>query len=171
MPEELFPKDALESKIYFIRGRKVILDYVLAALYGVSTKRLNEQVRRNKERFPPDFMFQLSAAEAGGLRPQFATSKNRGGRRYLPYAFTEYGAIQAANVVRSDIAIKAGITVVRAFARLREMAYASKELAQRIDELDRRLGRHDEEIRAIVEVIKDLVSEPEKRRRRIGFTP
>src|SRR3979411_3413218 len=130
----------VESRILILRGHKVILDSDLAELYGVPAKRLNEQVKRNAERFPADFMFQLSAREHGFLRSQIATSKKgRGGRRYPPYAFTEHGAIMAATVLNSSRAVQMSVFVVRAFVRLREMLAANKSLAAKIDELENQI--------------------------------
>src|SRR5512136_1391896 len=127
----------VESVIFSIRGRRVILDSDLAKLYGVTTARLNEQVRRNPDRFPPDFMFSLSQQEFAALISQNATSKKRGGRRKPPNVFTEHGAIMAANVLNSGRAIEVGVYVVRAFVRLREMMGTNKEVVARLDELDR----------------------------------
>ncbi len=124
------------------RGHKVLLDAELAALYGISTARLNQQVRRNAERFPPDFMFQLTASEYGALMLQNATSKTgRGGRRKLPLAFTEHGAIMAATVLSSPRAVQMSVYVVRAFVKLRELLASNKELARRFDELETRMKR------------------------------
>ena len=175
----------IEEIIFLVRGQKVILDADLAALYGVATKRLNEQVRRNRSRFPEDFMFRLTAQEAASLRSQFATSKNeagtlrsqlvtsikgRGGRRYAPYAFTEHGAIMAASVLNSERAVKASIFVVRAFVKLREMLAAHKELVLKLAELESRVQGHDEQIVAIVEAIRQLMEPPpQPPRKRIGF--
>ena len=178
MSNEIVPQELIESKILLIRGYRVILDFSLAEIYGASTKRLNEQIQRNIKRFPPDFWFQLTSGEAKSLRSQFATSKGRGGRRYLPYAFTEYGAIQAANAVNSETAIQASIAVVRAFVKLREMVSANKELAIKLSELERRLSGHDTEIKAIVDVIRQLMngmSRPRDKhsgqKKQIGFKP
>ncbi|HET6992393.1 MAG TPA: ORF6N domain-containing protein, partial [Bacteroidia bacterium] len=132
-------KDALatiskteDSMIYLIRGHKVMIDEDLARIYGVTTKRLNEQVKRNLDRFPKDFMFQLTEKEIISLRSQFATSnEGKGGRRYAPYVFTEHGAVMLASVLNSPVAIKASIQVVKAFVRLREMLIANKELAEK----------------------------------------
>jgi hypothetical protein len=163
--------------ILVLRSQRVLLDSHLAALYGVTTKRLNEQVRRNAERFPEDFMFQLTAEEAAGLRSQVATSKKsagRGGRRYAPYAFTEYGAIQAANILNSPKAVEMGIYVVRAFVKLREMLASDRELTRRFAELESRLqtklAQHDEAIAAILSAIRQLMNLPAPRQRPIGFT-
>ena len=178
MPDEIVPQEMIESKILLIRGCRVILDVSLAEIYGTSTKRLNQQIQRRIKRFPVDFRFQLTAAETKALRSQFATSKGRGGRRYLPYAFTEYGAIQAANAVNTEEAIQASIAVVRAFVRLREMVSAHKELALKLAELERRLSGHDTEIKAIVDVIRQLMdgmSRPQEEdsgpKKQIGFRP
>jgi phage regulator Rha-like protein len=147
------PKSALavpvESRIFVLRGQKVILDNDLAELYGVPVKRLNEQIKRNRERFPQDFMFQLSAEEQQSLRSQNATSK-RGGRRYLPYAFTEHGAIMAATVLNSERAVEMSVFVVRAFVRLREMLSTNQQLSGKIDELERRLDTHDASIQDLI---------------------
>ena len=163
----------VEQVIRAVRGHKVILDEDLAAIYGVSTKRLNEQVKRNTERFPEDFVFQLSAEERDALKSQSATSKKgRGGRRYLPYAFTEHGAIMAASVLSSRRAIEASVYVVRAFVRMRGMLAANRDLAARLTELERRVGRHGESIRQLVAAIRGLMEPPEEPpKERIGFRP
>ena len=130
----------LESRILFLRGRKVLLDSDLAELYRVTVKRLNEQVKRNAERFPEDFMFRLTPEETKLLRSQIATSNGgRGGRRYLPFVFTEHGAIMAASVLNSQRAVEMSIFVVRAFVRLNEILASNRELAAKVMELDRRL--------------------------------
>ena len=162
--------------ILVLRGQRVIIDGDLAALYGVTTKRFNEQVRRNRERFPEDFMFQLTAEEAAALRSQFATIKTGRGqhRKYLPYAFTEHGAIMAASVLNSPRAVEMSVYVVRAFVRLREMLASNRELAQRFDELEarleKRLAAHDEAIAAILSAIRELMNPAAPKRRGIGFT-
>jgi hypothetical protein len=161
----------VEDRILTIRGQKVIVDADLARVYGVSTKRLNEQVKRNPDRFPKDFMFQLTAGEVECLRSQFATSnEGQGGRRYRPYVFTEHGAIMAANVLNSSQAIRMGVYVVRAFVRLREMLALHRDLATKLDELERKVGVHDQEIQAVFDAVRRLMKEPEKPKRRIGFT-
>ncbi len=169
--------EQIAHDILVLRGQKVLLDSRLAALYGVTTKRLNEQVRRNAERFPEDFVFRLTTEEATDLRSQSATSKKpagRGGRRYLPYAFTEHGAIQAANVLNSPNAVEMGIYVVRAFVKLRALLTSNQELARRFEELDSRLQKkladHDEAIAAILSAIRQLMNPPAPRHRPIGFT-
>jgi hypothetical protein len=167
----LAPATEISRAILVLRGQRVLLDSDLAALYGVSTKRFNEQVRRNRERFPKDFMFQLTAQEADALRSQIATSKTgRGGRRYLPYAFTEHGAIMAASVLNSPRAIEMSVFVVRAFVQLREMLTSNSALARKLDELERKYQHHDEAIAAILSAIRELMNPPAPKRRGIGFT-
>src|SRR5271163_2171808 len=164
------PSIAVESHILFLRHQRVILDADIAELYGVPVKRLNEQVKRNQERFPADFMFQLTEKEQASLRSQIATSnKSRGGRRYPPYAFTEHGAIMAATVLNSDQAVRMSVFVVRAFVRLREMLATNRRLAGKIDELENRLDTHDSVIVELIEAIKDLMTPQETPRVRIGF--
>ena len=164
------PAFAVESRILFLRHQRVILDLDLAQLYGVPVKRLNEQVKRNQERFPSDFLFQLTEKEHNALRSQFATSKKRrGGRRYTPYAFTEHGAIMAATVLNSERAVQMSVFVVRAFVRLREMLATNRRLARKIDELENRLNSNDSVIWELFTAIKKLMAPDRKRRARIGF--
>jgi phage regulator Rha-like protein len=147
-----------------------MLDSDLAELYQVSTKRLNEQVKRNRERFPKDFMFQLAPQEVESLRSQFATSnRGRGGRRYRPYGFTEHGAVMLASVLNSPVAVQASIQVVRAFVKLREMLATHRELGRKLAQLEKRIEGHDEEITAIFQAIRQLMGPPEKPKKRIGF--
>jgi hypothetical protein len=172
------PVDQISRTILVFRGHRVLLDANLASLYGVTTKRLNEQAKRNAERFPADFMFQLTAEESSSLRSQFATSNTvrsaRGGRRSLPYAFTEHGAIQAANVLNSLRAVEMGIYVVRAFVQLRELLSSNKELALKFAQLEARLNKklaeHDDAIAAILSAIRELMNPPAPKRGGIGFT-
>ncbi len=161
----------IENTISIIRGEKVILDSGLAGLYGVETRRLNEQVRRNRRRFPQDFMFQLKQSERDDLKSHFATSRHGwGGRRKLPFAFTEHGAIMAASVLNTERAVETGIFVVRTFVRLRSLLSAHKELAARVTELERRLTTHHEHILAIIDAIRRLMTEPETtKKKKIGF--
>jgi aromatic ring-opening dioxygenase LigB subunit len=160
----------LESTIHLIRGHRVMLDSDLAVIYGVTTKRLNEQVRRNRSRFPNDFAFQLTAKELTNLRSQIATSSFHGGRRYRPWAFTEHGAIMLASVLNSQIAVQASVRVVRAFVRLREMVAANVQLSAKLEELERRLDSHDEAIVDLFAALKQLLEPPEPpKRREIGF--
>lgn len=164
----IVPVERIESRILLIRSHRVMLDSDLAELYGVTTKRLNEQVKRNKERFPADFMFQLTSEETKSLRSQIATSK-RGGRRYRPYAFTEHGAIMAASVLNTHRAIEVSVYVVRAFVKLRQVLRTHKQLARKLAELEKRIEGHDEEIMALFEAIRQLMEPPEKPAKRIGF--
>lgn len=160
----------VESRILVLRGQKVILDSDLAELYGVPVKRLNEQVKRNRERFPTDFMFQLSPVERESLKSQIATSKGgRGGRRYAPYAFTEHGAIMAATVLNSNRAVEMSVFVVRAFVRLREVLATSQQLAGKIDELEERLDTHDTSIQDLIEAIRELMAPEPPTGRKIGY--
>jgi hypothetical protein len=165
----------IRHRILTLRGQRVILDSDLAAIYGVSTGRLNEAVKRNIERFPRDFIMRLSDAEYAALISQIATSKpERGGRRKLPWAFTEHGAIQAANVLNSQHAITMGVYVVRTFVQLRGLLSSNKELARRFMQLeariDKKLAEHDETITAILSAIRELMNPPANKRRPIGFT-
>jgi hypothetical protein len=162
---------SIDLRIVILRHERVILDTALAELYNVPVKRLNEQAKRNRRRFPADFMFQLTPRENKCLRSQFATSNiGRGGRRSLPYAFTEHGAIMAATVLNSEQAVEMSVFVVRAFVRLREMLAANRELADRIGELEKHLETHDGTIQEIINVIKNLMTQPPRRRSKIGFT-
>jgi hypothetical protein len=161
--------ERITQSILILRRHRVLLDRHLAAVYGVTTKRLNEAVKRNSARFPEDFMFQLTAEETENLRSRFATS-SWGGRRYRPFVFTEHGAIQAANVLRSARAVEMSLYVVRAFVQLREILVSNKELALRLDELERKLSTHDQAITGILKTIRELMNPPELPRRGIGFT-
>jgi phage regulator Rha-like protein len=164
------PAFVVESRILILRHRRVILDVDIAHLYGVPVKRLNEQVKRNQERFPSDFMFQLTRKEHAALRSQIATSKKtRGGRRYTPYALTEHGAIMAATVLNSKRAVRMSVFVVRAFVRLREMLATNRRLAGKIAELENGLDTHDSVIQDLIEAIKELLTPEARPRRRIGF--
>src|ERR1700740_2473013 len=161
---------SVESRIVVLREHRVILDTDLAELYGVPVKRLNEQVKRNQERFPADFMFRLSAEESESLRSQDATSKTgRGGRRYAPYAFTEHGAIMAATVLNSERAVEMSVFVVRAFVRLREVLSTNQQLATKLDELEQRLDIHDASIQDLLEAIRELMAPGLPSGRKIGF--
>jgi hypothetical protein len=165
------PVEQISRSILILRGQRVILDSDLATIYGVSTGRLNEAVKRNIERFPQDFMLRLSDAEYAALISQIATSKaGRGGRRKLPWAFTEHGAIQAANVLNSPRAIAMGVHVVRAFVQLRDLLASNKTLAHKLRELEHKLKNHDEAIAAILSAIRELLHPPAPKRRPIGFT-
>lgn len=166
---------SIEGSILTLRGQRVILDHDLARLYGVSTKRLNEQVKRNRDRFPEDFMFQLEVQEVASLRSQIATSNGaKGGRRYRPYVFTEHGAVMAANVLSSKVAIHASIIVVRTFIRMRTMLAEHGELKRRLQYIEKRLAQgfaeHEQELQEIRFLIAQLERPIEQQRmRRIGF--
>lgn len=175
MPESAaIPLERIQSRIVVLRGQRVLLDSDLAALFEVPTKRLNEQVKRNLAKFPEDFLFQLTQKEAADLilnRSQNATSsaKHRASKA-LPYAFTEHGAIQAANVLRSEVAVQMSVQVVRAFVGLRQLVVNHKAIAKKLSELDARIGEHDTQLAAIVEALHRLAEPvPSEKRRRIGF--
>ncbi len=163
--------ELIQSRILVIRGVRVILDSDLATLYRVPAKRLNEAVRRNAERFPTDFLFQLTSQEVANLRSQFATSSSaHGGRRYLPYAFTEHGALMAANVLNSPGAITMSVQVIRAFVQLRQLLINHKALAVKLAELESRVGVHDTRLAAIITTIRHLAApDGPRHRRKIGF--
>jgi phage regulator Rha-like protein len=179
----LLPLEAITQRIILLREQKVLLDADLAALYGVETKRLNEQVRRNAERFPADFMITLNQDEWEALRSQFATLKTGRGqhRKYLPYAFTEHGAIMAAMVLNSPQATEVSVYVVRAFVKLREVLASHRDLAQKLEELEQKAEalamRHDAfarntrmQLKQVFEVIQELMEPPEPAKKRpIGF--
>jgi hypothetical protein len=160
------PSSALESRILLVRGHRVMFDSDLALIYGVTTKRLNEQVRRNIDRFPADFGFQLHPKEVRILRSHIATS-SWGGRRYLPFAFTEHGALMLASVLTSPVAIQASIEVVRAFVRLRELLGGQADLARRLDDLE---ARYDGQFKVVFDAIRGLMDAPlDPPGRRMGF--
>jgi|SRR5437588_95965 len=164
--------DNVERAIYLIRGQRIMLDSDLAAIYQVTTKRLNQQFTRNRKRFPVDFAFQLTAEEftSSGLRLQFATSNRRGGRRYLPWVFTEHGAIMLASVLNSEVAIQASVRVVRAFVKVREMVAANAQLSSKLEELEQRLDSHDEAIVDLFATLRRLLEPAEPTtKREIGF--
>ncbi len=163
----LVPMERIERAIILVRGEKVMLDSELAEIYGVTTKRLNEQVRRNLNRFPSDFMFQLTPEEAASLRSQIATSnKGRGGRRYLPYAFTEHGALMLANVLNSERAAQTSVMVVRAFVRLRQLLSSNAELARKLEALE---NKYDTQFKVVFDAIRQLMSPAATKRKEIGF--
>jgi hypothetical protein len=157
--------------IQVIRRQRILLDEDLAALYGVETRSLLQAVKRNLDRFPPDFMFELSAAEWAALRSQSVTSKaGRGGRRYAPYAFTEQGVAMLSSVLNSDRAIAVNIEIMRSFVRIRRLLDADKSLARKFDRLERKLASHDQAIVGILATIRQLMNPREPKRRGIGFT-
>jgi hypothetical protein len=162
---------SIESRIYLIRGKKVMLDHDLAQLYRVPTSRLNEQVKRNRKRFPSDFMVQLSVAEANCLISQNAMSKiGRGGRRWKPYAFTEQGVAMLSSVLKSDRAVGVNIAIMRAFVKLREIIATHKELAEKIEDLERKFQMHETQIENVFAAIRELLQPSDvPHKRRIGF--
>src|SRR6266581_1453988 len=169
MKKEIIPVQQVAQAIRFMRGQRILLDFDLARLYGVTTGNLNKAVRRNRERFPTDFLFQLTAEETKSLIFQFGISKGRGGRRHFPYAFTEQGVAMLSSVLNSERAVKVNIAIMRAFVKLRKTLETNRELARKFAELESRVGKHDEEITAIIEAIRQLMAPPEKPKREIGF--
>lgn len=169
--ETLIPVEVIEKKIYLIRGHKVMLDKDLAELYSVPTKRLNEQVKRRVTRFPADLMFQLMAEEATSLRSQFAALKQGRGqhRKYSPFVFTEQGVAMLSNVLNSERAIQVNIAIMRAFVKLRELLSTHKELAHKFAELERKIEKHDGEIKVIFDAIRKLMATTDKPGKKIGF--
>lgn len=177
----IVPIEMIEKKIYLIRGQKVMLDSDLAGLYGVTTKVFNQGIKRNRDRFPEDFMFQLTDSEANAMRSQIVTASNpnvirsqnatasKRNIRYLPYAFTEHGVIMAASVLNSQRAVDVSVYVVRTFVRLRQMLAMNKELAHKLAELERKVESHDGSIRSLVMAIRQLMQEPEPKDKKIGF--
>jgi hypothetical protein len=169
--------DAVAHRIFEIRGQRVMLDSDLAALYGVENRALVQAAKRNLDRFPEDFMFQLSLAEWDNLRSQFVISSLRfqngaskhGGRRYAPYAFTEHGALMLSSVLKSSRAVEISQMIVRAFVWMRQTAPAYKELAAKVAELEAAVGKHDAAIGGIIEALHELILPPDKEKKRIGF--
>lgn len=165
--DAIVPVEVIEGKIYMIRGHKVMLDSDLAELYGVPTRRLTEQVKRNISRFPADFMFQLTSEEAKYLRSQIAiSSSGHGGRRYLPYVFTEQGVAMLSSVLNSERAIHVNIAIVRAFVKLREMLATHKDLARKLNEMEK---KYDAQFRVVFDAIRQLMAPPEPKKKKIGF--
>jgi len=165
--ETTVPTEVIERKILLIRGHKVMLDSDLAELYEVATKVLVQAIKRNVKRFPSDFMFQLNNQEVAGLRSQFVTSKiGRGGRRYPPYAFTEQGVAMLSTVLNSERAIEVNIHIMRAFVKLREMIASNKELARKLDALEK---KYDAQFKVVFDAIRQLMTPPEIKKKKIGF--
>jgi phage regulator Rha-like protein len=164
----ILPVSAISQKIYFLRKTRVMLDSDLAILYGVTTKNLNKAVKRNKNRFPADFMFQLKAKETQILRFQSGTSRQRshGGRRYLPYAFTEHGVAMLSSVLRSDRAVQVNIAIMRAFLQLRSMLATHEELRRKITEMEK---RYDSKFQVVFATLRQMLETPVPPRRQIGF--
>ena len=163
--ESLIPLERVESRIFWIRGEKVIVDADLAELYGVTTKRLNEQVKRNLNRFPKDFMFQTTQGELDAMRSQIATASKRN-VRFPPYVFTEHGALMAANVLNSERAVAASVQVVRAFVKLRQMLSTNADLARKVEILEK---KYDANFRTVFDEIKKLMMQPTSQKGKIGF--
>lgn len=173
LAKNIIPNARIEKRIFWLRGEKVMLDSDLAELYEVPTKRLVEQMKRNIERFPADFMFQLSDGEAETLRSQFATSnekrakQSRGGRRYNAYAFTEPGVAMLSSVLRSDRAVAVNIQIIRTFIALRTMLMTTDALRKKIETMER---KYDKQFKAVFDVLRQLLKEEEEPKRKIGFT-
>jgi hypothetical protein len=167
MMDSVVPVELIERKIYLIRGHKVMLDSDLAELYEVETRTLIQAVKRNINRFPSDFMFQLNYQEIAGLRSQFVTSKTgRGGRRYMPYVFTEQGVAMLSSVLNSDRAIEVNIHIMRAFVKLRELIASHKDLARKLNEMEK---KYDVQFKVVFDAIRQLMSPPVPKKRKIGF--
>jgi hypothetical protein len=169
MNKEIIPIQQIAQSIYLIRGQRVMLSQDLAILYGVAVKVLNQAVKRNALRFPADFVFQLKAEELANLKSQFVTSSWGGPRRARPYAFTEQGVAMLSSVLKSQRAVKVNVAIMRAFVKLRQTLETNRELAQKFGELEKRVGKHDKEIAAIIDAIRQLMAPPEKPKREIGF--
>lgn len=169
MTKEIIPVERIARTIFVFREQKVMLDYDLAVLYGIETRALKQAVRRNRDRFPSDFMFELSREEIEVVVSQFVIPNRRklGGAK--PMAFTEQGIAMLSSVLNSERAVKVNIAIMRAFVKLRQTLETNRELARKFSELEKRVGKHDEEISAILEAIRQLMAPPEKPRREIGF--
>jgi len=168
-PGSTLSDSKIARRILFVHGLRVMLDRDLAVLYGVSTKRLNEQVQRNRERFPSDFMFQLTPEDTECLRSQFATSnRGRGGRRYLPYAFTEQGVAMLSGVLHSRRAVRVNVEIMRTFVKLRQILSSHAELARKLEELER---RYDSQFRTVFDAIRELLAPESPESRPVGFRP
>jgi len=165
------PDAAITTKVHVIRGQKVMLDRDLAELYGVEVKRLKQAVRRNMDRFPEDFMFELTLEEDHALRSQFVTLKQGEHGKYSPFAFTEHGILMLANVLRSGQAIAVSIQIIRVFNRMREVLLSHRDILQNLEQLEGRVTGHDEEIQAIFDHLTELVAPQENPRGAIGFKP
>ncbi len=170
--EQLMTVEQIEQTIILLRGQKILLAPTLAQIYGVKTKVLTRQVKRNIDRFPPDFIFTLSREEIAQLRSAgFLSShqEGRGGSRYMPYAFTEHGAIMVATVLSTPRAVAASVYVVRAFVKFRQIISSHRELAKKLDDLERQIGTHDKAIVSMFQAIRKLMSPAQGKRKKIGF--
>lgn len=163
-------EEKIINKIYLIRGMKVMLDFELSELYETETKQLKRQVRRNIERFPKDFMFELTTKEFADLRSQFGTS-GWGGTRYTPMAFTEQGVAMLSSVLNSSTAIKVNIQIIRVFTRMKEMVLTNKDILLKLEQLEKKVSGHDQNMQMIFEALKQLLNPPQEPRKRIGFKP
>ncbi len=168
--EVMLPDESIMSKILLIRGKRVMIDKDLAGLYCVPTKRLNEQVKRNLKRFPEDFMFQITREEKEEVVAKCDHLKELKFSPNLPYVFTEHGAVMLASVLNSDRAIAVNIQIVRIFTRMREMILTNKEILLKLEQMERRVSDHDEQIEIVFEYLKQLLISPQEPRVRIGFT-
>ena len=166
--EITIPDEVIMNKIYLIRGEKVMLDSDLGELYQVTTKRLNEQVKRNQDRFPEDFMFQLAKEEWQNLKSQFATS-SWGGRRTLPYVFTEHGVLMLSSILNSKRAIKVNVQIMRIYTKMRKMLLTHQDLLIKMNELEAKVWNHDKSIKQIFAYLKALIKEKDQPREPIGF--
>ena len=169
MPNSAAPQEVVEQKIYLVRGQKVMIDRDIARLYGVKPIVLRQHVKRNKERFPEDFMFQLTTAEAVAMVSQNVIPSKRALGGYLPYAFTEQGIAMLSGILRSKKAVQVNIAIMRAFVKLRQILSNNKELAHKLAQLEHRIEKHDTEIHAIFEAIRQLMTPPKRAKRSIGF--
>ena len=171
--QDLIPIEVIERHIFVLRGHRVMLDRDLAALYGVETRALNQAVKRNRDRFPEDFMFQLTIEEAtliAASRSQIVTLKRGENTKYRPYVFTEHGAVMLANILKSTSAVYASIQVVRAFVRLRQILATNEDLARKVEALERKIGKHDSDLQGILQILQKLLSPPSAPPKRpIGF--
>ena len=163
-------EEKIISKIYLIREKKVMLDFELSEMYKVETKQLKRQVRRNINRFPADFMFELTDKEFADLRSQFGTS-SRGGTRYNPMAFTEQGVAMLSSILNSETAIKVNIQIIRVFTRMKEILLTNKDILLKLEQLENKVSSHDENIQMIFEALKQLLNPSQEPRKRIGFKP
>lgn len=164
----LITEESIINKIYLVRGQKVMFDNDLAEMYGVETKVLNQAVKRNAKRFPPDFMFQLKKSEWANLKSQTVTS-SWGGRRTPPFAFNEQGVAMLSSVLNSDTAIEVNIRIIRIFTRMREALLTHKDILLKVEQIEKKINQHDEEIQAIFDALKELLVTDAKPRIRIGF--
>lgn len=166
MYSDLIPQEAIQSKILFLRGKKVILDRDLAILYEAPTKAFNQAVRRNKTRFPDDFMFQLTKEEAKSLRSQFVTLQENQHFKYMPYAFTEHGILMLSSVLNSERAVQVNIQIMRTFTKMREMLMNYEEVKQKIEDMEQ---KYDYQFKVVFEAVRELLNPPKKSEKKIGF--